>query len=341
VVAYALAGNLNVDLQSEPLGVDASGEPVMLRDLWPDADSVDEIVQRYVTREAFERSYAGINDGSPEWAALSVGSGVTFDWDADSTYLRRPPYFEQMRTTPEPPTDITGARVLVMAGDSVTTDHISPVSVIGTETPAGRYLREKGVAPRDFNNYMTRRANHEVMIRGTFANIRFRNELVPGTEGGVTRHMPSGEQMTVFDAASRYATEQVPLVVVAGKAYGTGSSRDWAAKGTALLGVRAVLAESLERIHRSNLVGMGVLPLQFEPGVTRKTLGLDGSERFDILGINQGLKPGMKLRCRIERENGENETIEVLCRLDTALEVDYYLQGGMLHLALRRALAGD
>ena len=338
VVAYALAGRLDVNLREEPLGEDSDGNPVMLADIWPSGAEIQKFISETVTAERFSEGYAHILEGGPEWDALEASRGVTFDWDAASTYLRRPPYFVETEHAPDPVTDITGARALIMAGDMTTTDHISPVSVIGADSASGRYLTEQGVHPKDFNNYMTRRGNHEVMIRGTFANIRFKNELAPGTEGGVTRHAPSGKQMSVFDAAMKYRAEGVPLVVIGAKEYGTGSSRDWAAKGTHLLGIRAVIAEGLERIHRSNLIGMGVLPLQFKDGATRKTLGLDGTETFDITGLEDGVTPGMDVACRITRADGTTEDITLLCRLDTQVEVDYFTHGGMLHYVLRQAL---
>ena len=338
VVAYALAGRLDINLREEPLGEDKDGNPVMLADIWPSGDEIQKFINETVTAERFSAGYAHVLEGGPEWDALETGSGVTYDWDAASTYLRRPPYFVETERAPEPVTDIVGARALIMAGDMTTTDHISPVSVIGADSAAGEYLTGEGVHPRDFNNFMTRRGNHEVMIRGTFANIRFKNELAPGTEGGVTHHAPSGERMSVFDAAMKYRAEGVPLVVIGAKEYGTGSSRDWAAKGTHLLGIRAVIAEGLERIHRSNLIGMGVLPLQFKDGASRKTLGLDGTETFDITGLENGVTPGMDVACRISRADGTTEDITLLCRLDTQVEVDYFTHGGMLHYVLRQAL---
>jgi len=338
VVAYALAGTLDINLREDPLGEDQGGKPVYLADIWPTGAEIQKVIAESVTRERFSAGYATVLDGGPEWDALQAGGGATFDWDSASTYLRQPPYFLETEPALEPIRDIRGARSLIMAGDMTTTDHISPVSVIGPDSAAGRYLIDESVDPKDFNNFMTRRANHEVMIRGTFANIRFKNELAPGTEGGFTRHMPDGEQTTVFDAALRYRKEGVPLVVIGGKEYGTGSSRDWAAKGTQLLGIRAVIAEGLERIHRSNLVGMGVMPLQFKDGVNRHSLKLDGSETYDITGLEGGLTPRMDVPCRITRADGSTEDITLLCRLDTAVEVEYFQHGGMLHYVLRQAL---
>jgi aconitate hydratase len=273
--------------------------------------------------------------GDAMWRKIKTSGGLTYGWDGASTYVRHPPYFRNMPKQPAAIADIKGARLLAVLGDSITTDHISPAGAIKQDGPAGRYLTEHKVGFADFNSYGARRGNHQVMMRGTFANIRLKNEMAPGTEGGVTRHMPSGEGMSIYDAAMRYQAERVPLVVVAGKEYGTGSSRDWAAKGTMLLGIRAVIAESFERIHRSNLVGMGVLPLQFNPGMTRQSLKLDGSERFDVAGLGTGLKPGMKVMVALTRADGASQTIETLCRIDTLDEVEYFRHGGILHYVLR------
>ncbi|HEV2892845.1 MAG TPA: aconitate hydratase AcnA, partial [Actinomycetota bacterium] len=285
VVAYALAGTMDIDLLEDPLGHDPDGNPVYLRDLWPSSAEVAELIGRAVQSDMFRKSYGQVFEGDERWNTLEVPTGESFAWDDASTYVRRPPYFDGMPATPEPVTDIHGARVLAVLGDSVTTDHISPAGVIKRDSPAGDYLTELGVAVKDFNSYGSRRGNHEVMIRGTFANIRLRNRLAPGTEGGFTRHLPDGEQMTIYDAAMRYQADGVPLVILAGKEYGSGSSRDWAAKGTMLLGVRAVIAESYERIHRSNLIGMGVLPLQYPQGQTADSLGLTGVETYALTGI--------------------------------------------------------
>ena len=340
VVAYALAGSLTRDLVEEPLGKDRDGNPVYLRDIWPSPAEVAEAVRRAVTREMFTTSYADIFAGDEHWAAIAGdAAGLTYAWDPASTYVRRPPYFEGMpREAPARVEDIRGARLLALLGDSITTDHISPAGAIPVDSPAGRYLIAQGVEPRDFNSYGARRGNHEVMMRGTFANIRLRNEMVPGKEGGWTRLMPEGEVMPIYDAAMAYRERGVPLLVVGGREYGTGSSRDWAAKGTLLLGVRAVIAESFERIHRANLVGMGVLPLTFPEGVGRRTLGLDGSETFDLVGLEDGLRPRATLRLTIRRADGSVQEVELLCRLDTEDEVEYYRHGGILHYVLRQLL---
>jgi aconitate hydratase len=333
VVAYALAGSMDVDLLNDPLGADPDGNLVYLRDIWPSGAEVSELIGRAVQSDMFRKSYAEVFKGDERWNAMEVPTGQSFAWDDASTYVRRPPYFDGMPATPEPLADIRGARVLAVLSDSVTTDHISPAGVIKRDSPAGRYLMERGVQPKDFNSYGSRRGNHEVMIRGTFANIRLRNLLAPGTEGGVTLHLPDGEQMTIYEAAMRYQEEGVPLVVLAGKEYGSGSSRDWAAKGTRLLGVRAVLAQSYERIHRSNLVGMGVLPLELPAGEMVQSLGLTGHETFDVDGLEgagAGDFPsevtvradGKELRCRV--------------RIDTPNEVEYYRHGGILQYVLRQ-----
>lgn len=338
VVAYAIAGVLDRDFTTEPLGEGADGAPVYLKDVWPSQSEIDAAIAAAVTPDLYRARYATAFNGDDRWAALPIPDGVTFEWDPDSTYIKLPPLFEGAGPTPTPVSDIHGARVLVMAGDMTTTDHISPVGAIPADIPAGQYLLDRGVAPPDFNIYGTRRTNHEIMIRGTFANIRFRNEMAPGTEGGFTRHIPSGEVMSVFEAANKYAEDGVPLVVIGGEYYGTGSSRDWAAKGTKLLGIRAVIAESLERIHRSNLIGMGVMPLEFPKGVTRKTLGLTGDETFDITGLDGALTPRMTVACKITRADGSHEDIELISRLDTVVDVQYYAHGGMLNYCLREAL---
>jgi aconitate hydratase len=333
VVAYALAGSMDVDLLNDPLGTDPHGGLVYLRDLWPTGAEVSELIGRAVQSDMFRKSYAQVFQGDERWNSMDVPSGQSFAWDEASTYVRRPPYFDGMPATPAPPADILGARVLAVLGDSVTTDHISPAGVIKRDSPAGRYLVERGVEPRDFNSYGSRRGNHEVMIRGTFANIRLRNRLAPGTEGGVTLHLPDGEQMTIYDAAVRYQQEGVPLVVLAGKEYGSGSSRDWAAKGPRLLGVRAVLAESYERIHRSNLVGMGVLPLELPAGATVESLGLSGHETFDVTGL-EGAGAGDFPREVTVRADGQELRCRV--RIDTPNEVEYYRHGGILQYVLRQ-----
>ena len=341
VVAYALAGSFNVDLNNDPLGSDRDGNPVYLRDLWPSNQQIRETIDRVLTPEMFRRRYGNVFEGDALWKNIQTSGGLTYTWDEGSTYVRYPPFFADIAEGPPPIADIVGARALALLADSVTTDHISPAGSIKRDGPAGDYLVGHQVRPGDFNSYGSRRGNHEVMMRGTFANIRIRNEMAPGTVGGVTRHMPSGDAMSIYDAAMRYGDEGVPLVVVGGKEYGTGSSRDWAAKGTKLLGVRAVIVESFERIHRSNLVGMGVLPLQFKDGVTRLTLGLDGSEIFDLTGLAGEITPGMDVRCTVQFADGRKEEITLLCRIDTVDEVAYYRAGGILHYVLRRLIADE
>jgi aconitate hydratase len=331
VVAYAIAGTMDIDLYGEPLGIGADGTRVYLRELWPSSAEVAEVIGQAVQSDMFRKSYAEVFRGDDSWTSLEVPTGSSFAWDEGSTYVRRPPYFDGMPPSPEPLRDIRGARALAVLGDSVTTDHISPAGVIKRDSPAGQYLIEQGVQPRDFNSYGARRGNHEVMIRGTFANIRLRNRLAPGTEGGVTLHLPDGEQMTIFEAAMRYQREGVPLVVLAGKEYGSGSSRDWAAKGSRLLGVRAVIAESYERIHRSNLVGMGILPLELPSGETVESLGLSGHETFDILGLEDA--DGSLPRELTVRADGRELRVRV--RIDTPNEEAYYRHDGILQYVLR------
>jgi aconitate hydratase len=340
VVAYAIAGRADINLLEEPLGLDRDGKPVYLRDIWPSMSEIREVIERSLTPELFKEKYANVFEGDERWRSLEAPSGDVFVWDPSSTYIREPPFFEGFSLEFEEPEDIIGARVLVLLGDRITTDHISPAGAILPGSPAGKYLMEKGVDPADFNTYGARRGNHEVMMRGTFANVRLKNLLVPGREGWWTRHLPSGEVMTVYDAAMRYKAEGTPLLVLAGKQYGAGSSRDWAAKGVYLLGVRAVIAESFERIHRSNLVGMGVLPLQFRPGEGWKTLGLDGTEVFDIIGISEGLKPRKELTVRARKADGSTVEFKVIARLDTPIEVEYYRHGGILQYVLRKLLGG-
>ncbi|MCE2510840.1 MAG: aconitate hydratase AcnA [Alphaproteobacteria bacterium] len=335
VVAYALAGSVAVDLKSEPLGEGKDG-PVFLRDIWPTNQEIHAVIERVLNPEMFRKRYGNVFEGPEEWRGIATPTGATYRWDDASTYVKQPPFFEGLQKRPGAVGDIRGARLLAVLGDSVTTDHISPAGAIKKASPAGEYLLGHHVTQTDFNSYGARRGNHEVMMRGTFANIRLRNEMAPGTEGGVTRHMPDGREMSIYEAAMTYQQEGVPLVVVAGREYGTGSSRDWAAKGTRLLGVLAVIAESFERIHRSNLVGMGVLPLCFPTGVTRKTLRLDGSETIDLLGIEKGIAPRMEVECQITRTDGSSETLSLLCRIDTANEAEYFLNGGILHYVLRR-----
>ena len=338
VVAYAIAGTVDIDLVNEPLGHDRSGQPVYLRDIWPTQLEISDTVAASVKLEMFEVRYGNVYGGNETWNSIPLTNSPLYPWSSESTYIQEPPFFVNLAAKPEPLADIEGARVLALLGDSITTDHISPASSIATESPAGQYLIQQGVAPSDFNSYGTRRGNDRVMVRGTFANIRLKNQLVPGTEGGVTLHLPDAEQMTIFDAAERYREEGTPLVIFAGKEYGTGSSRDWAAKGTYLLGVRAVMAESFERIHRSNLIGMGVLPLQFKAGESVKTLGLNGHEVIDILGIDDALQPGQGLKVRAVSADGTEKVFEVLSRLDTPVEVNYYKNGGILHMVLRNML---
>ena len=336
VVAYALAGTMDIDFEREPIGQDTEGNDVFLRDLWPSQHEVTEVLRTSVKKEQFLERYAAVLDGPPQWQEVRFEQTDRYRWDPGSTYVRLPPFFEGVEVgEPAPPKDIEGARVLCLLGDSVTTDHISPAGAIALDGPAAKYLQEHGVSPRDFNSYGSRRGNHEVMMRGTFANIRLRNLLAPGTEGGITRHLPTNEQMSIYDAAMKYQAEGTPLVVVAGKEYGTGSSRDWAAKGTLLLGVRAVIVESYERIHRSNLIGMGVLPLEFEAGGGREALGLTGEETFAVSGITEGLAPGKALS--VQTDTGKSFTVKA--RLDTPQEVEYFLHGGILQYVLRQLAA--
>jgi aconitate hydratase len=338
VVAYALAGSMRVDLFEDPLGQDTEGNDVYLKDIWPSPGEVEATIAEAITSDMFEGSYADVFAGDDRWRSLPTPEGDIFDWDEDSTYVRKPPYFDGMPQEPEEVTDIEGARVLLKLGDSVTTDHISPAGAIKKDSPAGRYLAEHGVEQRDFNSYGSRRGNHEVMIRGTFANIRLRNLLAPGTEGGVTRDFTAdGDVTTVYEAAQHYAEEGTPLVVLAGKEYGSGSSRDWAAKGTALLGVRAVIAESYERIHRSNLIGMGVLPLQFPEGESAESLGLTGEETFAISGVT-ALNDGETPRT-VKVTAGEVE-FDAKVRIDTPGEAGYYRNGGIMPYVLRSLLGG-
>jgi aconitate hydratase len=337
VVAYALAGNLDIDITSEPLGTGSDGRPVYLKDIWPDQAEIQQIIAGNINSTMFRDSYASVFAGDDNWNQLATPTGDAYAWEPDSTYVRNPPYFEGMGKTPGDVGDVHGARVLALLGDSVTTDHISPAGSIAKDSPAGGYLVEQGVAPKDFNSYGSRRGNHEVMMRGTFANIRLRNKLAPGTEGGWTRYQPGGEQMSIYDAAMRYQQAGTPLVVLAGKEYGSGSSRDWAAKGTKLLGVAAVIAESYERIHRSNLIGMGVLPLQFRDGESAESLGLDGTETFDISGLDGGAARLVKVTATAE--DGGSTEFEARVRIDTPKERDYYRNGGILHYVLRQLAA--
>ena len=335
VVAYALAGSMLVDLTEDPIGTNKDGKSVFLRDIWPSNKLIRDTMENCLSPDMFQTQYAKAYQGDDRWQAIQIPEGETYSWP-ESSYVRHPPYFADMTMTPEPVQTIRDGRILGLLGDSVTTDHISPAGAIPVDGPAGEYLRNLGVKPTDFNSFGARRGNHEVMVRGTFANIRLRNEMAPGTEGGWTKIMPEGIQTSIYDAAVHYAKTNTPLIIFAGKEYGTGSSRDWAAKGTKLLGVRAVIAESFERIHRSNLVGMGVLPATFEEGVTRKTLSLDGSEVIDIIGLDGHVEPRMRLSCRITRADGATEEVPLLCRIDTANEVNYFKNGGILHYVLRQ-----
>ncbi|MBO0910172.1 MAG: aconitate hydratase AcnA, partial [Acidobacteria bacterium] len=342
VVAFALAGRIDVDLRKDALGNDRAGKPVYLADVWPTQREVEEAVEHSISSAMFRKSYGEVFTGNERWRSLPVPQGETYAWDAESTYIRRAPYFEGMLTRPEPVGDLRGVRVLALLGDSVTTDHISPAGSIKKDSPAGRYLGEHGVKPADFNSYGSRRGNHEVMVRGTFANVRLRNKMVPNLEGGFTQHLPDRAEMTIFEASEKYTAEGVPLLVIAGKEYGSGSSRDWAAKGPRLLGVRAVIAESYERIHRSNLVGMGILPLEFPAGENAQSLGLTGEEVFEISGVRDMVEKftrGRRLKVRA-RLGSQTIEFEALVRIDTPQEALYYANGGILEYVLRQLLAG-
>ncbi|AKA37206.1 aconitate hydratase AcnA [Yersinia ruckeri] len=336
VVAYALAGNMKRDLTTKPLGEGIDGQPVYLKDIWPTAAEIAKAVEEVKT-EMFRKEYAEVFSGDKNWQAIQVESSPTYHWQPDSTYICLPPFFSDMTAEPKPVADIQDARILAILADSVTTDHISPAGNIKLDSPAGRYLRDRGVEVSDFNSYGSRRGNHNVMMRGTFANIRIRNEMVPGVEGGMTRHIPSQNQMAIYDAAMRYQQENVPLAIIAGKEYGSGSSRDWAAKGPRLLGIRVVIAESFERIHRSNLIGMGILPLEFPVGVTRKTLGLSGDETISVSGLPD-LQPGQPVPVRLTYADGRQETVNMHCRIDTGNELIYFQHGGILHYMIRKML---
>lgn len=338
VVAYALAGHMNIDLYKEPLGYSPNGEPVYLKDIWPSPTEIQEAIQTAVQTRMFRKVYKEAFKGDERWRALEAPMGDLFQWDPNSTYVKRPPYFEGMTLEIPPLKNIYNARVLAVLGDSVTTDHISPAGSIGVDTPAGKYLISLGVDPKDFNSYGARRGNHEVMMRGTFANIRLRNLMVPGTEGGWTVHLPDGEKMTIYEASEKYRSEGVPLIVIAGKEYGSGSSRDWAAKGPYLLGIKAIIAESFERIHRSNLIGFGILPLQFKEGENRETLGLTGFETYSLEGISEGLKPHQIIPVRVKKKDGTEKVFETIARIDTPIEVQYYRHGGILHYVLRQII---
>jgi aconitate hydratase len=340
VVAYALAGRMDMDITSEPLGEDAKGAPVYLRDIWPSPEEIRDTIRKSVRSEMFKKEYSEVFEGDERWKKMPTPEGELFAWDPNSTYVREAPYFKDMAKIPSAPKDITGARVLALLGDSLTTDHISPAGSIEKNGPAARYLTEHGVEPKNFNQYGARRGNHEIMMRGTFANVRLKNQLAPGTEGGWTVHLPDKKQMFIFDAAMQYQKEGVPLIVIAGKEYGTGSSRDWAAKGPRLLGVKAAIAESFERIHRSNLIGMGILPLQFKPGESAKSLGLTGFEIYEITGISHGMQVGKDLMVRAKSDDGKVTEFKVRCRIDSPAELDYYRHGGILEYVLRQLLTG-
>jgi aconitate hydratase len=339
VVAFALAGRVDIDLSSEPLGKGKDGQPVYLRDLWPTLKEIRELMQSALKADVFQKLYRNFAEQNPKWGEVPSSTGLVYDWDADSTYIQEPPFFKNFCMQPGEVRDIKGAHALGIFGDSVTTDHISPAGSIKKTSPAGKYLMDHGVNVVDFNSYGSRRGNDRVMTRGTFANVRIKNLMVPGSEGGVTKHLPEGTPMSIYDAAMKYQHDRVPLVVIAGQEYGTGSSRDWAAKGTALLGVKAVVAQSFERIHRSNLVGMGVLPLQFKEGASALALRLDGTETYDVVGLGPKLKPQQELTLRITRANGAAESVSVRCRIDTPIEIDYYQHGGILPYVLRQLVA--
>jgi aconitate hydratase len=338
VVAYALAGTVDIDLVGQPLGTDPEGKPVYLSDIWPSQEEVSRTVEEMVQPEMFRRQYSNVFAANEMWNRLPTSAGDLYDWRSESTYIQEPPFLIDLAPEPGKIQPIRGARVLVAVGDSVTTDHISPAGSIAASSPAGKYLLEKGVPQREFNSYGARRGNDRVMTRGTFANIRLRNLLAPGTEGGVTRHLPDGELMTIYEASLQYQQEGIPLLVLAGAEYGTGSSRDWAAKGTYLLGVRAVIAASYERIHRSNLVGMGILPLELPPGQTWQSLGLTGEEVYDLVGLDENLKPQSQLTVRAKSDDGSTKEFSVRVRIDTPVELEYYRHGGILQTVLRRLL---
>jgi aconitate hydratase len=344
VVAYALAGRIDVDLTTEPLGTGKDGQPVYLKDVWPSRKEIEETVLRCLHADMFKKEYADVFTGDAHWNSFDIPEGDTYTWEESSTYVRQPPYFVDMPAAPKPVEDIHDARVLGVFGDSITTDHISPAGSIKASSPAGKYLVEHGVEPKDFNSYGARRGNHEVMMRGTFANTRIRNKMVPEIEGGFTLHLPSGEPLSIYDAAMKYNSENVPTVILAGKEYGTGSSRDWAAKGPLLQGVRAVIAESFERIHRSNLVGMGIAPLEFVDGQTIQSLGLTGHEVFAITGLAAGVdasfKTGRDVTVQARRDDGTTVDFKARVRLDTPQEMEYYRHGGILHYVLRQLLKG-
>ncbi|HET8608316.1 MAG TPA: aconitate hydratase AcnA, partial [Burkholderiales bacterium] len=339
VVAFALAGTVRIDLNSDPLGTGSDGKPVYLKDIWPTQAEVAAVMKYATDPATYQRNYADFSKDNPLWNDIVAATGAVYRWDEKSTYIQEPPFFEGFGMQTGKVSDVKGARALAIFGDSITTDHISPAGGIKTTSPAGEFLKEHGVSVADFNTYGARRGNHLVMMRGTFANVRIKNLMVPGVEGGVTKHQPDGEQMPIYDAAMKYIAADVPTIVFGGEEYGSGSSRDWAAKGTALLGAKAVVAKSFERIHRSNLVGMGVLPCQFKSGVNAETLKLDGTETFDLVGIENGIQPQQEMTLVIHRKNGSEERVPVLLRIDTPIEVDYYVHGGILPFVLRELIA--
>src|SRR4029078_3063776 len=340
VRAFAIAGRIDIDVTSEPLGTGAGGEDVYLRDIWPTMAEIKELIFEAFDPEPYRGRYSNFAEQNPLWNDIPTSTGNVYEWDRESTYIREPPYFENFHSTLEPLSDVKGARPLAILADALTPDRTGPAGAIKPSSPAGLYLQERGVDIKDFNSYGARRGNHEVMVRGTFANVRIKNLMVPGVEGGVTIYQPDGERMSIYDAAMRYQSENVPLVIVAGQEYGTGSSRDWAAKGTRLLGVKAVIAQSFERIHRSNLVGMGVLPCQFKDDENAASLRLDGSERFDLLGIESGIEPRQDVTLVIHRASGAIQEIPITLRIDTQIEVDYFRHGGILPYVLRQLLLG-
>ena len=339
VVAFALAGRVDIDMSTEPLGTGKDGSKVFLKDIWPSAKEVRDTMQKALDPESFRRQYSDFTSQNPLWNEIPSSTGKLYEWDTQSTYIQEPPFFQDFRMEPGRITSISGARALAIFGDSVTTDHISPAGAIKPSSPAGKYLLEQGVKVEDFNSYGARRGNDRVMTRGTFANVRIKNLMVPGVEGGVTTLQPTGEQISIYDGAMKYQQQGTPLVILTGHEYGTGSSRDWAAKGTRLLGVRAVIAASFERIHRSNLVGMGVLPCQFKDGVNAQTLGLDGTELYDLLGL-ETIAPRQQIMLTITRKSGQKQEVPVIARIDTPIEVEYYRHGGILHYVLRQLMAG-
>jgi aconitate hydratase len=339
VVAFALAGKIDINLNSDPIGKGKDGKEVYLKDIWPSLQEVSALLRTAMDPETYRKLYGEFEKQNPLWNEIPSSTGAVYQWDSSSTYIQEPPFFRQFSMKPGEVKDIRSARPLAIFADSVTTDHISPAGAIKKESPAGKYLQEHNVDPKDFNSYGSRRGNDRVMTRGTFANPRIKNLMVPGVEGGVTVHQPSGESMTIYDAAMKYESSGIPLVILAGQEYGTGSSRDWAAKGTLLLGVRAVVAESFERIHRSNLVGMGVLPCQFKSGTAVRTLNLDGTETFDITGLEQEIRPQQEVKMTIHRANGSTEEVQVVLRIDTPIEVEYYKHGGILPYVLRQLVA--